>query len=468
MHLRLRFVAIALAVSTLLLAYPVHAQLPPQNLPPPGGYQAIPNFSGPGAGLLFRTAINDRFSGVQQISPRLVTMDFANLPAAQDGLLLYCSDCQKTIPCASGGSGAWAFGQNGQWTCTAPNAPANVLYQGQSGASLNGLTNTGNEAISGTLTASGAANLNGGTSTTTLTASGAAALASESVNSIVGSGTTPSLSGMSVNGRVVVTAYGASGAGPNVTTGTISASSNSLTVGSASGWSAGMGIRVAHAGAATSLTTPSAPTVTNVGTTGTTTYTYVVIAIDAAHGYTAASAGGSTTTGNATLSTTNFNRIAWTAVSGAVLYAVYQTSPGNYRVGITSGTHINDSGSADSGSTYSLDPTLYGHLFFDIPATAPSSAGADWLDTTISSISGTTFTLAANATTAATSQAVSHDDTAAITNAFNAANASGATLYFPVGTYEFCGTALGSAVWNNINVRGAKINASVIDLCPGQ
>ncbi len=451
MHRRLRFVAIAVAVSTLLLAYPVHAQLPPQNLPPPGGYQAIPNFSGPGAGLLFRTAINDRFSGVQQISPRLVTLDFANLPAEQDGLLLYCSDCQKAIPCASGGSGAWAFGQNGQWTCTAPNAPANVLYQGQSGASLNGLTNAGNESVAGTLSVSGAASL-----------------ASESVNAIVGSGTTPALSGMSVNGRVVVTAYGASGAGPDVTTGTISAGSSSLSVGSASGWSVGMGIRVAHAGAATSLTTPSAPTVTKVGTAGTTTYTYEVVAIDAAHGYTAASAAGSTTTGNATLSTTNFNRIAWTAVSGAALYAVYQTSPGNYRVGITSGTHIVDLGSADAGSTYGLDRTLYGDLFFDIPATAPSSAGADELDTTISSISGTTFTLAASATTAATSQPVSHDDTAAITNAFNAANATGATLYFPVGTYEFCGTALGSSSWNNINARGAKINASVIDLCPGQ
>ena len=72
------------------------------------------------------------------------------------------------------------------------------------------------------------------------------------------------------------------------------------------------------------------------------------------------------------------------------------------------------------------------------------------------------------AATTASSQPVSHDDTGAITNAFNAANATGATLYSPVGTYEFCGTALGSAVWNNINVRGAKINAPVIDLYPGQ
>ena len=485
MHLRLRAVAIAVAILTLLLANAVHAQLPPQNLPPPGAYQPIPNFSGPGAGLLFRTAINDRFSGVQQISPRLVTLAFANLPAEQNGLQVYCSDCQATIPCSGGGTGAWAFGQGGQWTCTAPNAPAPVLYQGIANASVNGLSNSGNESVSGTLTSSGLASLNGGTSTTTITASGlaslnggtstnslsvsgAASLASESVNAIVGTGTAPSLSAMNVNGRVVVTAYGASGAGPDVTTGTIGAGSASLSVASASGWSAGMGIRVAHAGAATSLTAPSAPTVTNVGTTGTTTYSYEVIAIDAAHGYTAASASGSTTTGNATLSTTNFNRISWSPVSGAALYAVYQTAPGSYRVGIVSGQSIADFGSADSGSTNGLNSTLYGDLFFDIPTTAPSSAGADWLATTVSSISGTTFTLATAATTAATSQPISHDDTAAITTAFNAANATGATLYFPVGTYEFCGTSLGSSSWNNINVRGPKINAAVIDLCPGQ
>ena len=102
----------------ILLAIGVHAQAPP-NLPPPGAYQPIPNFAGVGAGLQFRQAINDRFSGVVPSAPAIVRISFANLPTEQDGALVYCTNCTKTIPCAGGGSGAWAMGQNGQWLCGA-------------------------------------------------------------------------------------------------------------------------------------------------------------------------------------------------------------------------------------------------------------------------------------------------------------------------------------------------------------
>ena len=84
-----------------------------QNLPPPGAYQPIPDFTGNNAGLSFRDAINDRFSGVQPISPLITDQVFASLPAEKDGLLIFCKDCQPTIPCAHSGPGAWAFGQNG-------------------------------------------------------------------------------------------------------------------------------------------------------------------------------------------------------------------------------------------------------------------------------------------------------------------------------------------------------------------
>src|SRR5271156_994488 len=56
-----------------------------QNLPPIGSYQPIPNFTGVGAGLQFREAINARFSGLQPIAPAIVTPTFANLPSEQDG-----------------------------------------------------------------------------------------------------------------------------------------------------------------------------------------------------------------------------------------------------------------------------------------------------------------------------------------------------------------------------------------------
>jgi hypothetical protein len=130
-------VSVTILFASFLIPAPVRAQ---QNLPPPGAYQAIPDFIGNRAGLSFRGAINDRFSGVQPISPRITNQNFANLPAEQDGLLIFCKDCQQTIPCAHNGSGAWAFGQNGVWSCTAPNTAGNVLFQGQSGAQLNDLS----------------------------------------------------------------------------------------------------------------------------------------------------------------------------------------------------------------------------------------------------------------------------------------------------------------------------------------
>jgi hypothetical protein len=93
-----------------------------QNMPPPGGYLPIPNFTGTEAGMDFRNAINDRFSGVQPIAPRVGSVPFAGLGPEQDGALLYCNNCQATLPCTAGGSGAWASGTMGQWQCNAPPA----------------------------------------------------------------------------------------------------------------------------------------------------------------------------------------------------------------------------------------------------------------------------------------------------------------------------------------------------------
>ncbi|MBT9174601.1 MAG: hypothetical protein DDT22_00261 [candidate division WS2 bacterium] len=76
-----------------------------------------------------------------------------------------------------------------------------------------------------------------------------------------------------------------------------------------------------------SLPTPGAPTVTPQGTTGTTTWGYRITARSSV-GETLASTAGIATTGNAILSLTNFNRITWTAVFGAVDYRIYRTTAG--------------------------------------------------------------------------------------------------------------------------------------------
>ncbi len=99
-----------------------------QNLPPPGGYKPIPDFTGMAAGLDFRNAINDRFSGVQSIAPRVGTVPFASLGPEQNGAVLYCSDCNATLPCTGGGTGAWASGTLGQWQCNAP--PVALKFDG--------------------------------------------------------------------------------------------------------------------------------------------------------------------------------------------------------------------------------------------------------------------------------------------------------------------------------------------------
>jgi hypothetical protein len=71
------------------------------------------------------------------------------------------------------------------------------------------------------------------------------------------------------------------------------------------------------------LSAPAAPTVAPHGTAGSTHYAYVIV-VTSAYGTTLGSAPGSTTTGNAVLSATNYNHVSWTAVVGGTRYQVYR------------------------------------------------------------------------------------------------------------------------------------------------
>lgn len=103
------------------------------------------------------------------------------------------------------------------------------------------------------------------------------------------------------------------------------------------------------------LETPSGLAVTVQGTAGATTYTYRVVARNAAGAATAAAAAVSVTTGNATLTTTNSNRIVWDQVPGATDYQVYRTVGGATQGIIATATYptrsIIDSGLAGGGET---------------------------------------------------------------------------------------------------------------------
>jgi hypothetical protein len=135
------------SVSVIALVTIFLSNVDAQNLPPPGAYQPIPNFTGVGAGLQFRESINNRFSGVQPIFPLLVGPSFANLPAEQDGLLVYCRDCKRATPCVNGGGGAWAVGTRGQWSCSSGALEDSLNANGNKITSLANGTNAG-DAIS--------------------------------------------------------------------------------------------------------------------------------------------------------------------------------------------------------------------------------------------------------------------------------------------------------------------------------
>src|SRR6202046_3792331 len=132
---------VMLAISGPLAMLVMVKSVTAQNLPPAGAYQVIPNFTGVGAGLQFRQAINDRFSGAQRVAPAIATVSFANLPAEQDGALLYCQDCKLTSPCVASGTGAWALGARGHWSC------ASGLLEASLNANGNKLTNLANGTV---------------------------------------------------------------------------------------------------------------------------------------------------------------------------------------------------------------------------------------------------------------------------------------------------------------------------------
>lgn len=77
----------------------------------------------------------------------------------------------------------------------------------------------------------------------------------------------------------------------------------------------------------TALSNVSAPTgITHGGTAGSTNYTYGVTAVQADGSETACLNTLQTTTGNATLTSTNTNIIAWTGIAGAQTYNIYRTA----------------------------------------------------------------------------------------------------------------------------------------------
>ena len=112
----------------------------------------------------------------------------------------------------------------------------------------------------------------------------------------------------------------------------------------------------------TSLATPTGLAVAPQGTTGAATHGYKVAAL-LADGTTTTAATTEVTiaNGNATLTATEFNRVSWTAVTGASGYNVFRTTGGATQGKITStpitAVTLDDTGIAASGSAPTVNGT---------------------------------------------------------------------------------------------------------------
>jgi len=405
---------------------------PPVNLPPAGSYQAIPNFTGPGAGLLFRSAINDRFSGVQQISPRIVTLAYSALPAESDGSLIYCTDCQKTVPCSAGGSGAWAMGQNGQWACSSSTSGAPT---GTSGGDLSGAYP--NPTVSTVL--GGKVPLYGGE-------------IGAQINTLSGSkgDGSDAIAAMSVNGVQNAIAWGAA-CSSTTAQATTSSSSASVSLNAIGDFKAGQSIQIDHAGPAATVTTPAnlsvrlgamaspgyqfnAPTgcfTDPDNTSCSTSYTYQVAAVDKAGGISALSSATSVTGAWSVLNVEHTIDLQWTKGANDIGYAIYRCagascSPTLYYV--VPAFQFDNSGSGmnmgrshvewiDIGESLGRDPYLG-----SVGASPPALPVAQHFYAKITAASGSNLTLSASPSAGGTFT-MRHDDSVALNAAIAYANA---------------------------------------------
>lgn len=143
------------------------------------------------------------------------------------------------------------------------------------------------------------------------------------------------------------------------------------------------------------LGTAPQPAAATQGTAGVTSYSYYVVAVDAANGRTVPGVVRTITTGNAVLDVTNFNRITWAAVTGAVSYDILKTDTATKlgSVPATATRQLDDTGQATSAYTVATrnetaDVTVDGRLahtsggYYFLDRQNNSSARIQWFNDT--------------------------------------------------------------------------------------
>jgi hypothetical protein len=239
----------------------------------------------------------------------------------------------------------------------------------------------------------------------------------------------------------------ASGSTQSTTLGaTFSSGSTTVTLTSALDFKNNQQVRIVGAGSTSALTAPTGTAVTPCtdaqsgaqptcpGGTGATTYQYQVLAVDSKWGASPTASAVSISNGNASLSFTNYNKVTWGAVTGAIYYCVYGRVSGSMTLqGCTPNLGWYDYGKASGLSSVVTEPST-------IPTTPPGSAGIGFYYGTILSGAGTTtLTMDTAAGTTLASGTVEHDDSLAIQTAWNASatgTAKGDKLFLPCGSYN--------------------------------
>ncbi|MBV8360462.1 MAG: hypothetical protein JO189_21395 [Deltaproteobacteria bacterium] len=124
---------LAFAVTALCCYATAYAQYNP--IPNYGTGGAVISDNPSGAGYYFRHALNAKLSGGDTISPQLVHLNFAALPATvTNGQMFYIDDGASGSPCRGGGHGAIAMGVSGRWACgNIASQVQNVLGYGAQG-----------------------------------------------------------------------------------------------------------------------------------------------------------------------------------------------------------------------------------------------------------------------------------------------------------------------------------------------
>jgi hypothetical protein len=143
--------------------------------------------------------------------------------------------------------------------------------------------------------------------------------------------------------------------------------------------------QLASPGTITTTLAPTTPTLATGGTAGSTSYSYAISAVDPNGATTLVSPIATIGTGNATLSSTNYIKLSWTAVSGAINYNVYRTANGANATNIgligttptagTSGSPFDDIGQTAASNTSTAAGSLSNSTTYYFEVTAIDGTG---------------------------------------------------------------------------------------------